>query len=181
MNMDRRNFIKLGFSAMAALPFVANPAFASLSQPAAKTLSFYHLHTGEKLRATFWEKGRYIPESLASINRLLRDFRTNDIKQIDPQLLEVLHNVQLRAETTTPFHIISAYRSPHTNADLRGKSAKVAKNSMHLQGKAIDIRLPGRSCRQLYDVVRNMKTGGAGYYPDSDFVHVDTGRVRHWS
>jgi uncharacterized protein YcbK (DUF882 family) len=125
-------------------------------------------------------KGRYLPGALADINHILRDHRTGEIKAIDIRLLDLLYALGLKLEDRGPFHVISGYRSPKTNAILRAHGQGVAKNSLHLQGKAVDIRLPGCDLSVLRHAAMNLKGGGVGYYPGPHFVHIDVGRVRHW-
>lgn len=150
---------------------------------AKQRLSFVHTHTNETLSTVYRVGGHYVPKSLGQIRSLLRDFRTGDAHDIDPLLLDWLHELAVVTGTNEPFFIISGYRSPRTNSMLRKRSAHsgVAEKSMHLQGKAIDIRLPDVKLADLRDAALSMKLGGVGYYPGSNFVHVDTGRVRHWS
>jgi uncharacterized protein YcbK (DUF882 family) len=145
-----------------------------------RSLKFYALHTGESLTATYWENGRYIPEELDRVNYVLRDFRANEVKPIDPALLDLLTQIQHRLSTNESFQVISGYRSPLTNAMLHANSEGVAVHSLHIEGKAIDIRVPGRTLEQLRGAALALRDGGVGYYPKSDFVHVDTGRVRFW-
>ncbi len=145
-----------------------------------RSLKFYALHTGESLTTTYWENGRYIPEELDRVNYVLRDFRANEVKPIDPSLLDLLTRIQYRLSTNEPFQVISGYRSPLTNAMLHANSEGVAVHSLHIEGKAIDISVPGRSLEQLRGAALAQRSGGVGYYPKSDFVHVDTGRVRYW-
>jgi uncharacterized protein YcbK (DUF882 family) len=121
-----------------------------------------------------------LKESLREINHLLRDHRTGDTVQMDRELLDLLYSLQHKVESKKEFQVISGYRSPKTNAMLRSKSSGVAKKSLHMQGKAIDIRLPGTSLKNLRKAAVALKSGGVGYYPNSNFVHVDTGRVRYW-
>jgi uncharacterized protein YcbK (DUF882 family) len=147
---------------------------------AARRLKLYGLHTGEALNALYWEDGHYLPGSLAEINYHLRDFRDGSLKAIDPGLLDLLHLLRLRIGYEGPFHVISGYRSPKTNAMLAARSNQVAKNSYHVRGMAIDIRLPGRPLRAVREAALDLAGGGVGYYPKSDFVHVDTGPVRVW-
>lgn len=175
--LNRRSFLKLGLLA-AALPL---PAFASrgLLMPE-RRLSFNNLHTGETLNLPYWIEGDYVAESLAEINRVLRDHRTDQIAAIDTGLLDLLHRVQSTLGTSQPFQIISGYRSPVSNQMLAGHSSGVAKGSLHMQGKAIDIRLPGVALADLRRTGLMLKGGGVGYYPKSDFVHLDVGRVRTW-
>ncbi|MDD5296047.1 MAG: DUF882 domain-containing protein [Rhodocyclaceae bacterium] len=182
--VDRRQFFRLG--AFAALAGVAPSAFAGLRAPqepapaGERDLRFYHTHTGESLRVVYWEAGEYLPESLAEVNHLLRDFRTNEVKAITPALLDLLHRVQAGLGTSEAFHVISAYRSPTTNQMLHEHSSGVASHSLHMDGLAIDVRVPGRDLRQLRQVAMAQQAGGVGFYPASQFVHLDVGRVRYW-
>lgn len=160
------------------------PRWAQASSPLVgeevRSLSFLHLHTGERLRVDYWEQGSYVPDALARINHVLRDFRNDAVKPIDPALLDMLARLQGALGTRREFHIISAYRSPETNSRLRSNSNGVAKHSLHLEAKAIDIRIPGIPLADVRRAALAMQSGGVGYYPKSDFVHVDTGRVRQW-
>jgi uncharacterized protein YcbK (DUF882 family) len=176
--MDRRRF--LGLAALAAGGLAARPALAKVHPQGERKLAFYHLHTGEKLSTVYWADGKYLPGSLAEINHLLRDFRTGTSRPIDPKLLDLLHKVQRRIDCRKAFHIISAYRSPASNGMLRTRSSGVAKRSLHMEGKAIDIRLPGCRLGELRRAALSLQSGGVGYYPESNFVHVDTGSVRSW-
>jgi uncharacterized protein YcbK (DUF882 family) len=143
-------------------------------------VSFVHTHTGEELTAAYWKAGRYQPDELLRVNRLLRDFRTNEVHSIDPALLDILFDLQSKADTDRPFQVISGYRSAKTNEMLRHSSDGVAQHSMHLVGRAIDIRLGAFPTRRLGELARSMGRGGVGFYRVSDFVHVDTGRIRFW-
>jgi uncharacterized protein YcbK (DUF882 family) len=180
-NLLRRDFLKLGIMITGA---VLNPLpvqAASDSRPKKiKTLAFYNTHTDERLHVGFCRNGQYDSGALTKINRILRDHRSGEIKAIDVTLLELLYSISIKAKSQAPFHVISGYRSPATNKSLRKDNRGVASRSMHMLGKAIDIRIPGFSTRQLRNVARKLKGGGVGYYPKSDFVHVDTGRVRYW-
>jgi uncharacterized protein YcbK (DUF882 family) len=138
-------------------------------------------HTGESLRTCYFENGQYTAASLKDLNHLLRDHRTGESHQIDPQLFDVLHALALCAECEPQFEIISGYRSPATNSALHAKSKGVASGSLHMQGKAIDVRLHGAACDRLRDLAMGMQCGGVGYYAKSNFVHLDTGRVRFWA
>jgi len=174
----RRRFLQacLGTTATLATPAL----WASVHREPERTLSLRNLHTGEKLRATFWAQGAYIGDELRAVNRVLRDHRSGDVHPMDPKLLDVLYLLQQSVAVKGAFHIISGYRSPATNQKLRANSNGVAKKSLHMQGKAIDIRLPGCELKHLRDAALALKAGGVGYYPDSNFIHVDTGRVRRW-
>lgn len=179
---DRRRLLKLGLAASTAL-FVPS-AFARSSADtftaAERKLSLLNLHTGESLEATYWAEGQYQNHELTAINRILRDHRTGDIHQIDSNLLDLLNTLHHKLDAKQPFQIISGYRSPKTNAALNKKSNGVAKKSLHMQGKAIDIRLPGRALPELQKAAIACQVGGVGYYAKSNFIHIDTGRVRHW-
>lgn len=178
--LNRRSLLGLGGAC--AFSLLSGRAFAYGDAPAqAKTLSFYNLHTGEKLRTEFFAEGKFIPEALGQINHVLRDHRTNEISRIDPELLDLLYALQRRIETRETFHVISGYRSPASNASLRAHSSGVANRSLHMSGKAIDIALPGCKLADLRRAALSLRAGGVGYYPASGFVHVDTGRVRQWS
>jgi len=145
-----------------------------------RSVSFVHTHTGERLTAAYWRDGEYQPEVLQQVNHVLRDFRTNEVHAIDPTLLDVLFELRTKVGSERAFHVISAYRSPKTNEMLRQSSNGVAEHSMHMLGKAIDVRLESFPTDRLADVARSLRRGGVGYYRASDFVHVDTGRVRYW-
>ncbi len=146
-----------------------------------RRLAFANLHTGETLDAAYWERGAYVPDALAAVNTLLRDFRTGEVHVIAPALLDLL--VALSGQTGVPatYGVISGYRSPATNAMLHAESGQVASKSLHMQGKAIDIRVAGMDIAYLRDAALALGAGGVGYYPDSQFVHVDVGPVRGWS
>lgn len=179
--ISRRDFIRLGpvTTAAAVVPTLLL-AGTRAAHPVEKKLAFYNLHTGEHLRAVYWAEGRYVPGALKDINWILRDYRRNQVKPIDLRLLDLLHALDGRLKTRQPFHIICGYRSPATNEYLRKHSRGVAKHSMHIEGKAVDIRIPGCRLRALQRAALALHDGGVGIYPVSDFVHVDVGRVRHW-
>lgn len=143
-------------------------------------LSFYHTHTQRNLQVTYVNGGQYVDSALAEINVFLADFRTGDEHAIDPRLLDLIYDIRESLGARGAFEVISAYRSPATNEMLRGKSSGVAKNSQHLLGNAIDVRLRGVATSDLRDAAISLQRGGVGYYERSDFVHVDTGRVRRW-
>lgn len=180
---SRRRFLAVGGGALVAAAAIASrPVFAqSLIIAPERTLCFYNLHTGESLKTAYWVEGEYIPESLTDINHLMRDFRNNEIKPIDLNLLNLLHAITLQLDTSKPVQLISGYRSPSTNALLHAHSSGVAKHSLHMDGMAADIRIPGHDLRELHKVAIAMQRGGVGYYPRSDFVHVDVGHLRYWT
>ena len=171
-NVRRRLLLK-GF---ACLPL----GFAPVAHAAAeRALAFRHTHTGERLEIAYFARDQYLPAALARIDWLLRDFRTGDAHCIDVRLLDALHALCANCGGGE-FEIISGYRSPKTNARLHKAGNGVAERSLHLEGRAIDVRLPGSHTARLRDAALALGAGGVGYYPKSDFVHLDTGRVRSW-
>ena len=181
--IKRRDFLKFAFTHCtlgAAALGTPSLVIAKAKTPLERQLAFYHLHTGEKLRTTYWADGDYIAQELESLNYLLRDHRSGEIQPIDKNLLDLLYVLQQQVNNGNAYHIISGYRSPKTNAKLRQQSSGVAKRSLHMQGKAIDVRLPGVDLQQLRKAALNLRVGGVGYYPKSNFVHLDTGRHRFW-
>ncbi|HZD25004.1 MAG TPA: DUF882 domain-containing protein [Alphaproteobacteria bacterium] len=175
---SRRHLLQAGIG-LGALLLLA-PAMALARRPGERRLSFHHLHTGESSTVTYWADGTYVDEELRAVNHLLRDFRTGEVHAIDPGLLDLLYLTRRRIGSDRPFQIISGYRSPQTNRMLRRHSSGVAKHSLHMEGMAIDIHLPGTRLADLRKAAMSLKGGGVGYYPASSFVHVDTGRVRYW-
>jgi len=180
--VDRRSFLKK--SLLAAL-WISSPlpAFARISSypEHEKSLSLYNIHTGETVRNVVFRSGEgYVAEGLSALTRLMRDYRTDEIHPIDPKLFDILFALGRKLESKEAFHVISGYRSPVTNTFLHQTTDGVAKKSLHMKGKAIDIRLPGCELPHLKKAAVSLGGGGVGFYPDSDFVHVDTGRVRYW-
>ncbi len=166
---------------LALAPFGLAPARPTAAGESAEhILAFDHTHTGERLRIAYFARGAYLPEALKRIEWLLRDFRTGEAHAIDPRLLDTLFGVCLACGRNT-LEVISGYRSPQTNTMLRKTGGGgVAKRSLHMDGRAIDVRLAGFSSARLRDAAIALGRGGVGYYPDSDFVHLDTGRTRSW-
>jgi uncharacterized protein YcbK (DUF882 family) len=177
-NIGRRTF--LSAAAGVATAAIAAPAIAFPRLTVHRALSLHNLHTDEALNLVYWADGEYLADARQRIAYLLRDFRTNKVHAIDSRLLDLLSILRARLKTDAPYQIISGYRSPETNAMLHRISEGVASNSLHIQGQAIDIRVPGRSLEQVHRTALAMEAGGVGYYPRSDFVHVDVGRVRRW-
>jgi len=175
--LDRRLFLRsAGVASLALGPLGA----ASARVLEKRSLSFVHTHTGESLSIVYFQAGIYQAPSLERINLLLRDFRTDEVHPIDLRTLDILFDLQTLANRDEPYQVISGYRSPRTNAALRSHSSGVAEHSLHLQGRAIDVRLGGFSTRRLHELARQMGRGGVGFYPQSDFVHLDSGPVRFW-
>jgi uncharacterized protein YcbK (DUF882 family) len=176
-HFDRRAFLR-GVGAAAIGMTAARAAVAGSNER--RALSLVHTHTGERLSTVYYEAGAYVATALQRVNQLLRDFRTDTLYPIDPGVLDRLHLLQAAAGSDEAFQVICGYRSPATNATLRHASSGVAEHSLHMQGRAIDVRLPGVGTARLALLARSQQGGGVGYYRVSDFVHVDTGRVRTW-
>jgi uncharacterized protein YcbK (DUF882 family) len=183
--LSRRNFIglvigtgMLGLSSRSVL--AAIDELAPRQAPTERSLSLYNPHTKDSFNGVYWRKGEYVVDALKSINHIMRDFRAHDIKQIDTHLLDLLSTISFKLKPKKPFHVISGYRTPETNAKLRKRGKGAAKNSYHIQGKAVDIRLPGYKTSALRRTAFKLKKGGVGYYPRQRFVHIDVGPVRYW-
>ena len=183
---ERRLFLgrSLGVAQLATaallLP-VSGRALALAPSSSARELSFRHLHTEERTALVYAMGQRFIPKALTHLNHFLRDHYTGETGDMDPQLFHLLHQVRRELGTKQAFHVISGYRSPHTNERLRTtRGGGVAKRSLHMDGKAIDVRLPGVPLDELRDAAISLKAGGVGFYPGDNFVHIDTGRVRTW-
>jgi uncharacterized protein YcbK (DUF882 family) len=177
----RRFFLKhsAGIAAASVLP-IPRTAGANLPPPSARDLSLFHTHTRERLSLVYAVEQSYVPDALSSLNRFLRDHYSGDIGQIDPRLFDLLSQVRHLVGGTQPFEVISGYRSPATNEILRTtRGGGVARHSLHMEGRAIDVRLPGVPLADLRDAAVSLKAGGVGYYA-GQFVHIDTGRVRRW-
>ncbi|MCW8923633.1 MAG: DUF882 domain-containing protein [Gammaproteobacteria bacterium] len=178
IKLSRRGF--LTSIAGAAMSLAAPGAIASAASARDRELSFYNIHTGEKLSATFWSNGSYLDDGIEEISWILRDHRAGLATPMDTKLLNLLHQLQAKVGHQGEFQVISGYRSPATNQMLNKRSSGVAKRSYHMLGQAIDIRLPGFDTRQLHKAAVSLKGGGVGYYSSSNFVHLDVGRVRYW-
>lgn len=178
----RRRFLKAVAGVALAMPALSLPrvGHANSSYRNVQRVAFEHTHTGERVSVVYRLEGAYVPSSLQTLNHFLRDFRTGDQHQIDPQLFDILSSLSAVTGSKVPFQVISAYRSPHTNAMLRERGRGVAKSSLHLEGRAIDIRLADVPLPDLREAALSLKAGGVGYYPGPEFVHVDTGRIRAW-
>jgi uncharacterized protein YcbK (DUF882 family) len=177
--LGRRSLLRAGLAA-AATGLLPGAAFANLPPAGERTLALFNTHTNETLKATYWRGNAADRGALKEIDFILRDFRSGDVHPIDLNLLDLLTELHRRTGSRQPFQVISGYRSPKTNAALAAESNGVATHSLHLEGKAIDIRLADVDLRKLHDTAVAMKRGGVGIYLQSNFVHVDTGRVRYW-
>lgn len=178
--LDRRGLLRAGLGAIAAAAIFGPGEAEAVMRVPSRKVSMVNLHTGESLRVEYWAKGRYAKEAMRQIARLLRDHRTDAVHAIDPRLIDVIYQINRLTGASGPVQIISGYRSPESNAYLRETSDGVAQNSYHMRGQAVDLRLPGRPLRQLQRAALSLKAGGVGYYPESQFVHVDTGPLRRW-
>lgn len=181
--IKRRKFLKQValFGATSGMAAASGQAIASpLRSDIEKTLRLYNIHTGEEVKATFWAEGRYIDDEIQQLDMLLRDHRANEVLAMQRKLYHHLYKLQNMLGPKQGVHIISGYRSASTNQYLRQSSNGVAKKSLHMQGRAIDIRMPGISTRDIQKAATSMRIGGVGYYPKSGFIHLDTGRVRQW-
>ncbi len=202
----RRNILRLaktgiqGAAAVAALsvaPGIISSALATPAIPAGKRptidpkpvwqgkdesrlLRVVNIHTREKAEVVYWHNGEYLEDGLAKLSNIMRDFRANEIMMMDREVIDYLHDIYVRQDTTERIQILSGYRSRQTNEMLRKRSSGVAKNSMHILGRAIDFRIPGKPTRNLQQTALKLARGGIGYYKRSDFVHIDTGEIRSW-
>jgi uncharacterized protein YcbK (DUF882 family) len=178
--ISRRDIIRIGLITAAAsiIPYEGMAAVRDFLSADKRTLCLYNLHSKESLKAVYWKDGKYIPDALADINYMLRDHYNGAVRPIDKRLINLLFAIQQKLDSSEPFHIISGYRTPKTNARLNKKGA--VKKSLHIYGKAVDLRLPGHRLKQLRRAAYKMRAGGVGYYRRSNFVHLDVGRVRYW-
>ncbi len=178
---SRRRFLKGLLIGVPAAVALTGPGRALAGMTSARSVSMLNTHTGEQLSVEYYRAGSYCAESLGQLNHLLRDHRSGEVAAIDRRLFDLLHDSAALAGREPRFEIISGYRSPVTNAMLNARSNGVARKSLHMQGQAIDVRLVGYRTDRLRDLALSMQAGGVGYYRKSDFVHIDTGRVRTWS
>ena len=184
--MNRRHLLKRAggglIVAAAGSLLPARAAASTASVAPVRRLALVNTHTGERFNEAYWEQGAYAPAALAQIKQVMRDHRSNETHDIDPRLLDELSHLNGLVGAPAPYQIISGYRSPATNAMLHENSDGVATHSLHMEGRAIDIRIEGVDLARLHDAALSMQSGGVGYYPaaTSNFIHIDTGRVRRW-
>lgn len=196
--VDRRNLLKCGLGAAAAasfgfqggaaqaepIPYLAylglDPVVPDQGGYGVRRVSLINTHTLERVNTVYWENGRYIPDAMAEVNWVMRDHRDGQVRQMHGRLLDYLDRIATRLDVDQPFQLISGYRSPHTNAMLAERSGGVAKKSLHMEGMASDIRAEGVDLDRLHAAAASLRGGGIGYYPVSNFVHVDVGAVRRW-
>ena len=163
-----------------AAPVAAPVASTRSGANAPRWLKLHNIHTQEKLEAVYFEKGEYVPDAVEALDKVLRDFRTGDVHPMNPRLFDTLADLAKKTDTKAHFQVISGYRSPKTNAMLNERSAQVAKRSLHMDGKAIDIYLEDVALDRVRAAALDLGRGGVGYYPSSNFVHLDVGPVRRW-
>ena len=159
------------------------PVSSLVGVPGGQVLAFNHTHTHERIELVYAVNGDYVPDALTTLNRFLRDHYSGTIGQMDPQLFDLLHHVRLAlgGKSLSAYEVISGYRCPETNDHLRhSRGGGVAKHSLHMEGKAIDVRIPGVPLAELRDAALSLQSGGVGFYPSEQFVHIDTGRIRRW-
>jgi uncharacterized protein YcbK (DUF882 family) len=182
--LSRRSFMAAAaaFATMTLLPdfALASEGLSGGALPSTRSLAFRSLHTGEEVEATYLRDGQLQAAGVRLLNHVLRDWRSGEVWDMDPQLFDLLYALRRRMDSTAPFELISGYRSPQTNAQLAASSNGVAKRSLHMQGRATDIRLPERDLKALHKAALALQGGGVGLYTKSGFIHVDTGRVRQW-
>jgi len=177
----RRRFLHglmIGLPAAAAFASGGRAFAAALER---RSISLVNTHTGEQLAVDYFRSGEWCEDSLFALDHLLRDHRSGDVAHMDRRLFDLLHDVAVSAGREPRYEVISGYRSPQTNAMLSASSNGVAKRSLHTEGRAIDVRLAGYRTDWLRDLALAAQQGGVGYYRKSDFVHMDTGRVRSWA
>jgi uncharacterized protein YcbK (DUF882 family) len=176
----RRLALKAGLGLVAAVAMPV-PAWARiLIKKPSRELAFVNLHTGERLRAEYVHNGQVVPSAMHAISVVMRDHYNNKVHPIDQQLLDIAHVLQSHVGNRGPINLVCGYRSPETNAMMHEISAGVAAHSMHVEGKAMDIRMPGTRLASLRKAALALEMGGVGYYPHDDFVHIDSGAVRKW-
>ena len=179
LEISRRRLL-LGGACLMAASLLPETAMASRTAPA-RILRFYNPNTGERASACYWERGGYVADGLNEFNWLFRDYRADDAQiSIDARLFDQLFELQRKLGVQKEIHVVCGYRSAQTNASLRRSSRGVAKKSLHMSGQAVDLRIPGVELNRVRRAALAMNAGGVGYYPRSNFVHVDTGPKRHW-
>lgn len=178
--LGRRELLQFGAAAAVFAAFFSPEDALAARLQAPREVRLFNFNTGEHLRAEYWSKGKYLKDALRAVNHLMRDHRNNATHIIDPKLLDLLYALRMRVGANQPFTIISGYRSPESNRNLRSDTGGVARHSLHMDGKAVDIRLPGLSLKGLHQAALRLRVGGVGFYQRSDFVHIDVGPLRRW-
>jgi len=179
-SINRREILKLGLAG--TLATVVPLGFSSDAQASRHTwrVGFRHAHTGESFNGVYRVGDKYLPEAFERLNYVLRDFRTGEVFPMDPRVIDIMAIIQRKAKSRNPIEIFSGYRSPKTNNGLRRNTSGVAKNSFHMYGQALDLHIDNYSTSKLRKIAMGLRAGGVGYYPKSQFIHVDTGKVRSW-
>ena len=170
----------LALGSAGALAWLAAPRLATAASVPTRRIVLHNTHTLESLSVDYCQDGRYFGPALTAVNQVLRDHRNGAVHPIDPALLDVLHAAAGHCDRDAEFEVISGYRSPESNAAMHARSSGVAAKSLHMEGRAIDVRLVGCDLARLRDAGLALGGGGVGYYRGSQFVHLDTGRVRAW-
>ena len=178
--ITRRDLLALGLVTAASTIFPLKARAVSEKISSQKELFFYNVYTKENINTVYWKDGMYLPDELARINHIFRDIRSGKEREININLLDLLFKVKEQLKSEDPFHVMSGYRTPKSNAMLRKRKKGVAKNSLHMYGKAVDISIPGYSLRGIRKAAMKLQAGGVGYYPRSKFLHLDVGEVRYW-
>ena len=178
--ISRRDLLVLGAGVAAAGSLSTSSAHAAVHPRLDRSIYLYNTHTGEFLRTVYWHSGHYQPAAMRQINKIMRDHYSGDVRTMDPKIIDLVALMQSKLGPHRPVHIVCGYRSPRTNAMLRRNTDGVAAHSLHMEGKAIDLRIEGLSIEHLGRFARSLRRGGVGQYPDSDFVHVDVGKIRTW-
>ncbi len=179
--LNRRNFLRLMLWA-GLISYSSKSTFAAIDDLSSEVrfLSLFNPRTKEGFNGIYWRNGDYVVTALDNVNHIMRDIRTDDVKQIDTDLLDIIYKISIKLKSREPFHVISGYRSRKTNDLLLKRNKGVARNSYHMKGQAVDIRLPGLKTSVLRRVAYELKKGGIGYYPRRRFVHIDVGPFRYW-
>jgi uncharacterized protein YcbK (DUF882 family) len=159
---------------------IVTPSLARPRPRGVRKVALYNVNTDERERIAYWEEGHYIPDALKRIDMLLRDHHNGEVRHIDPRLIDLLSTLARKLETHSSFEVVSGYRSPASNAALAKKKRRVAHDSLHIQGMAVDVILPDRDLVKVRDAALSLRMGGVGYYPKAGFVHLDVGPVRSW-
>lgn len=180
-SISRRGLLRaFAATAVATAPTYASAAGFLRGGGDIRRLRLYSGRTGEKIDMIYWIEGAYLRDALDEINHVMRDWRNGHVRQIDTRAIDIMAAAHNLLDVSEPYLLISGYRSPETNAMLRRRSSGVAKNSLHLQGMAADLRLGSRSVGQIAKAAASCRAGGVGRYSGSNFVHMDCGRVRTW-
>jgi uncharacterized protein YcbK (DUF882 family) len=159
---------------------MAAPATTATPNAAALRIALTNLHTAERLDIEYFRDGAYFPKAFEALEILLRDFRNGEKHAVDPKLMDYLVEVAAQIGVPPAYSVISGYRSPQTNERLHERSSGVSQHSLHMQGRAIDVRMSGVDCQDLAARAESLQRGGVGYYRASNFVHMDTGAFRTW-